>query len=473
MTDDVDVNGSPSTTTPRFAWGVASGDPTASSVVLWTRIEPSDAATTPLSWEISDEDGSPVQSGSVVAQAEHDGCVHVEVGDLRADARYSYTFSDGGESITGQTATLPESANRFRFTVLCCSRWGWRGWDAFDRIAESEPDLIVHLGDAIYEVGEVPPDGVETDPPHDCESLDDYRRRHRQYRTDPRLRRMLASAPMLKLWDDHEVGDNAPDPGGGERRAAGQRAWADWTPYRRVAEAGALDRQISIGGLVDIAVVDSRFGGRYPNRADGVGTDDDAPATLLAQRQWIELEDFAASSSAPWFVTANQVQVSPMVLGARPVVRRPLRESTWKPLVNPDQWDGYPSERDRLTAALRTVEGSCVILSGDLHSGWSRALCDDDGVVAHEFTCPSVSGTTYSEAVRHTVRIPFPPRLLDRWLHSRNPGIDHLDLRRHGHLECEVTPERFTTTFVTDDGDRHTVDLDHRPSHDGAGVRSR
>ncbi|MDW3212736.1 MAG: alkaline phosphatase D family protein [Ilumatobacteraceae bacterium] len=440
-----------------FASGVASGDVDATSVVLWTRAHSVGAGPAVVDWELASSDGVVVRSGRVDATSSADHTVRVIVDELEPATDYEFAFTCGDATISGRTRTLPENADRFRFAVACCSRWGWPGFELFDAIADETPDLLLHLGDSIYEIGEMPTEGVATDPPWDCRSLDDYRRRYRQHRSNPSLRRLLADVPMNVVWDDHEVVDNAPDPGETERRRAGQQAWMEWMPTRRMSDTDGLHRRWLIRGLVDLLLVDSRLAGRRPNEVDGPGPEDGAPGSLLDEEQWRSIDGAAATSAAPWFVVANQVQVGPMTLAARPA----LRWAPWRRVVNPDQWDGYEADRERLYGKLRAAAGRSVVLSGDLHSGWSRTLSDGDGAVAHEFTSPSISGTTYAEAVRDALRLPVPSGLVRRWLQRLNPGIDHLDLDRHGYLVCDVTPNQFVTTFVTADGERHTITL-HR-----------
>ena len=442
-----------------FGSGVASGDATATSVVLWTRVDGAGASDVHVDWhlrtrDLHDPDRAITRSGTAVARSGADHTVHVDVDGLIPGTAYEYGFTCGDQSISGTTRTLPEAAGRFRLAVACCSRWGWPGHELFDAIAAEEPDLLLHLGDSIYEVGEIPPAGGSTDPPWDCHTLNDYRRRYRQHRSDPRLRRLLAAVPVLAVWDDHEVVDNGPDPGASERRRVGRQAWAEWMPSRRTDEARPLDRYHTIGGLLDLAVVDSRFAGRAPATVDGPGDEDDAPGSILGARQWERVERFAASAEAPWFVFANQVQVGPMTLAARPALVWP----PWERVVNPDQWDGYVADRDRLYRLLRTVPGRPVVVSGDLHSAWARTLADEGVPVTTEFTVPSISGLTYAAAVRE--KLPIPTRLLRWWLTRLNHGIDHLDLDTHGFVVCDVTPDRFETTFVMVDGKRHTVVLD-------------
>jgi alkaline phosphatase D len=455
-----------------FLHGVASGDVTSDAVVLWTRLTVDDTGTAArdeahvVDWSISrSETANVVQSGTVPVGPASDHCLHVEVDGLQPATDYVYAFEHAGSRAEGRVRTLPERADHLRFVVVCCSRRGWPGFELFDQVVAERPAFVLHLGDSIYEIGETAPDGTTTDPPHDCHTLDDYRRRHRQYRSDARLQRMFAAVPVLAVWDDHEVADNAPDPGGAARRRAGQQAWRDWTPTRAGNADEPLDRSLAIEGLVDLALVDSRFGGRSADDVDGPGDADEATGHILAERQWVELDRVAEQSTAPWFVVANQVQVSPMTLVVRPARSWP----PWRRVVNPDQWDGYPADRDRLASIVRRAAGEPIVLSGDLHSAWSRVWRDADGPVAHEYTCPSISGTTYGEAVRE--RLPLPIGVTERWLRTINRGIDHLDLDTHGYLVCDVTPELFTTTLVTIDGQRRTFRRGR--TNDAAGVSPR
>lgn len=434
-----------------FRSGVASGDPTSTSVVLWTRFHDWNHAPTWVNWSVWSEDGHPVDRGQVLASPDHDHTCRVVVEGLTPATGYHYVFEASGDRIVGQTRTLPSAAGSFRFAVACCSRWGWPGFDDHAAILAESPDLVLHLGDYIYEVGESPPDGPPTDPAHDCVTLDDYRRRYRQHRSHPALQRLHAVVPMLAVWDDHEVADNAPDDPSGERRRAGQRAWREWMPTRATADVPRLDRHITIGGLLDLALVDARFGGRPTVDTSGPATE--RPDTsLLSDAQW-ELVRTAVEGEAPWCVVANQVQVSPLTLGWIPAFRWP----PWRRVVNPDQWDGFPAERRQLVELLGRVAGGAVLLSGDLHAGWARRLLEGDHTVAHEFTAPSISGTSFAAAVRDQTGMPA--WFVDRVIRRLNPGIDHVDLRKHGFLVVDVTPEEFAVTFVHHDGTRITRTL--------------
>jgi phosphodiesterase/alkaline phosphatase D-like protein len=442
-----------------FPFGVASGDPDQRSVTLWTRVA-DDHGDRPLDWFLAPLDGRgdlaptgppppPARSGTVTPSSEDDRTVHVTVEGLEPGHRFRFGFCSDGVTVEGRTRTLPAAADHLRFVVACCSRWGWPGFDRYGDIVDEDPAFVLHLGDYIYESGEPGPGGAHPDPPYDCVTLDDYRRRYRQHRSHPGLQRLHGAVPFIITWDDHEVVNNAPGSEPLARRKAGQRAWREWLPMRRPVHEGEgdtipIDRRLSIDGLVDLALVDTRFGGRQPLDTDGPAAEPDH-GPILSGDQWGDLTRFAGGATAPWLVVASQVQVGPMTLGWLP-------SPGWPPVrrvVNPDQWDGHPTERDRLYQLLDQATGRPVILSGDLHSGWSRELGHRSRTIAHEFTAPSISGESYGAGFRDRTRLP--PAVLGWVLRAANRGIDLLELDRHGYLVCDLTPATFTTTFVLGD----------------------
>jgi alkaline phosphatase D len=442
---------------------VASGDVEQRTVTIWAR--PADTMTgRPVEWFVHPVSGEPdaqAQSGVVTASPGFDHAVHVTVDGLKPGTEYRFGFRIGDESIEGRTQTLPERADQLRFVVACCSRWGWPGFERYAAIVEEGAAFVLHLGDYVYESGTTSPAGGTPDPPRECVTLDDYRRRYRQHRLDAGLQRLHANVPFIATWDDHEVVNNAPAAESPARRRAGQQAWREWLPMRWPEPDGAggdridvpNDRLLSVGGLVDLAMVDTRFGGRREAVTDGPEIDPDH-GPILNDGQWTGLAHFASRAAAPWFVVASQVQVGPMTLGWLPALRR----RPWRRIVNPDQWDGHPAERQRLYGLLARSAGRPVILSGDLHSSWSRVLGDGQEI-AHEFTAPSISGDSYGAAFRAGTKLPS--AVLRVAMRLFNRGIDLLDLDRHGYLVCDVSAESFTTTFVlgrSHDGEVERID---------------
>ncbi|MEJ7720153.1 MAG: alkaline phosphatase D family protein [Ilumatobacteraceae bacterium] len=443
-----------------FRHGVASGEPALTSVALWTRVTTSEAHL-PLRWVIApdvpgdDADSSAaasppsiegVRTGTVVASYTDDHTVTVAVDGLSPGVRYRYHFEapDGSVSQQGSTRTVPAEADGYRIGFTCCSHYGLGWFTAYRMLAAENCDLVVHLGDYIYEDATVWIPERQPDPGYEAQTLGDYRRRHAHHRLDPDLQALHHAAPMVALWDDHDVNGQSPegdDLAARQRRADGQQAWREWLPLV-TGRGQPIDRLVTVPGLVDVVTIDARYTGREPHHRAGPRPEPRQNLRILSDDQWSWLERTMAASSAPWRVLANQVQVGPMRLGSVPsVVRRSMR-----PIVNPDQWDGYPAERRRLFEILGG-SGPTLLTSGDLHSTWSRRLSDDDGQpVAHEVTVPSVSGESYAFAFRRHTRLPV--RLLDRMIRSLNDGIDVLDLHRHGYVVVDVEREQLDVTAV-------------------------
>ena len=237
-----------------FTLGVASGDPLSDRVVLWTRLAPEPLAArggmprgldVPVRWEVQTLAGrEPVADGVTVAPADHGHTVHLDVDGLDPDTAYRYRFSVGEyRTRWARTRTLPAAGttpDEFVLAQVSCSQYDGARFAAYRDVAEHEPDLVVHLGDYIYEHpgGGLRP-GVVT-----AIELDDYRTQYALYRTDPNLRAAHAVAPWIITWDDHEVSNNyvgsTPDPDSEspdeaallERRAAAYRAWWENQPVR-------------------------------------------------------------------------------------------------------------------------------------------------------------------------------------------------------------------------------------------------
>lgn len=436
----------------RFDWGVASGDPTASSVVLWTRV----AAHSPaeLRWEIApvDDPSALTATGAVVATDERDGTVQVRVDGLDPGTRYRFGFiGPGGErSAFGTTATLARQPGRLTLGVACCADWSEGPFDGYRWLADQSLDAVVHLGDYIYEKGADGPHRA-TDPPWDCVTLADYRRRYAQHHLDPALRDLHASAPWFSLWDDHEFADNASRrhspshrrAGMGhrwsDRRRAAEQANGEWLPRLTEADApGPVDRHRRIGDLLDLIVLDTRMQGPRQPEDDAVGP---SPAPqpsgdrrILSDQQWRWLEDVLSRPAPRWTLLVTSVQLAPLRLGFVPWWRdgRP----SLRPVVNPDQWDGFPGERHRLLELVRPRAGSVVAVSGDLHATFRTASTAPENRVA-ELTVPSISAASFGAIVRR--RLPFVPTAAsERWLRLLNPHIADLDMGHHGAARLDI-----------------------------------
>ncbi|HSC05549.1 MAG TPA: alkaline phosphatase D family protein, partial [Steroidobacteraceae bacterium] len=267
-----------------FSLGVASGYPSAEGMVLWTRLAPDPLApdggmppsAVPVTWEVSRDEQFHGVASRGVAYAEPDWAhsVHVEVQGLEPAREYWYRFSAGGaRSRVGRTHTAPASGarvERLRVAVASCQQYEHGYYAAYRHIVADDPDLIVHVGDYIYELtwGK---DLVRHHGSGECYTLADYRARYALYRSDPDLAAAHAACPWLLTWDDHEVdndyaGDSSEEADDPElfhaRRAAAYRAYYEHMPLpRRAAPAGAAMRlytSLPFGNLLNLHLLDER-----------------------------------------------------------------------------------------------------------------------------------------------------------------------------------------------------------------------
>ncbi|HSL10148.1 MAG TPA: alkaline phosphatase D family protein [Actinomycetota bacterium] len=467
-----------------FSHSVASGEPTASGVVLWTRA--AGDADVDLVWEVADDEGfrNVVASGTAAASPTHDGCVRVIVDGLDAGSTYHYRFSAGDDvSPTGRTRTLPVApVEHVRFAIFSCAKYSAGYFNALGRIADrNDIDFVVCLGDYIYEYGNDDPGlgaeiGRAFDPPHRCYDLADYRTRYAQSRSDPDMRRMHERHPIVALPDDHEFADNtwrggakkhddAHDGDWRKRFREAFQAWTEWIPSRVEADADEirLFRHLELGDLADLILLDTRT--RRDRQAQGREVEDE-DRTLLGRDQFEWLTDRLTGSSATWRLIGQQVMIAqvdsdllPEDLGDPLGELGILTERDHGP--EPDQWDGYPAERRRLLHDV-TDHGvrDVVFLSGDVHSAWA---CDlrldphdgDDAIVAVEFCTTSVTSENLDDHTGWGYRTRSPA--VERELIDANPHIHWAEVDSHGYMLVDVTPERVETQW-------HFVDTLLHPS---------
>lgn len=447
-----------------FSLGVASGEPAPDSVVLWTRLAPDPlrgggmgSAPVTVRWEVAADEAmrKVVRRGTAMARPEFAHAVHVEVAGLAPRRWYWYRFDAGGEvSVTGRTRTAPglgESLDRFRFAIASCQNYQHGYYTAYRHMAEDEIDLVVHLGDYIYEGGvkEGFPrshDGAEV------RTLAGYRERYALYRMDPDLQAAHAAFPWCVVPDDHEVDNNYANdrevrhrvsPAAFmRRRAAAYRAYFEHMPFRRAQMPRGphmrLYRGLDIGGLIDLNLLDTRqyrtdqpcgqsWAKWKPRCPDALA----AGATMLGREQEAWLYDRLGAGRARWSVMAQQV----------PIMQR-MRMIDGEPRYNMDKWDGYKAARDRLlsTARYHRVPGF-VALSGDVHSAWAGTLLadfqdSDSPALGSEFVTTSISSKGDGKDMRRSAR-----KML-----FANPGIAFYNGRR-GYARCTVTPEAWRTDY--------------------------
>jgi len=348
-----------------------------------------------------------VKSGTELATAEFAHSVHVDVRGLQPGRHYWYRFKAGNEiSPIGRTRTAParnQPLDRLRFALVNCQDWQNGYYTAYKHGAEEDLDLVVHVGDYIYEYGPEPGGTRQHNSP-EITSLADYRNRYALYKSDANLQAAHAAFPWAVTWDDHEVENNYAgsisennDPIDQFliRRAAAYQAYYEHMPLRRLSlPNGAnlrLYRRLQFGNLAQFNILDTRqFRTDQPCR-DGLkplceaALDPNATMTGQIQERW--LFEGLQGSSARWNVIAQQVVFSQFDFDARPEVQ----------VFNTDQWDGYVAARDRVVAFLDQQKPSNpIVLAGDIHSSWVHDIKRDfdqpeSRTIGTEFVATSIS----------------------------------------------------------------------------------
>ncbi|GAB3672059.1 alkaline phosphatase D family protein [Salinisphaera aquimarina] len=484
------VSRTPGSSAQVFSHGVASGDPLADRIMLWTRVTPPAAQQVSVNWMLSDTPDmiSPLRSGTVMTSADSDYTVKVDATGLEAGTTYYYRFETLGESSPlGRTRTLPaDGVDRLRIAVLSCSNYPFGFFNVYGRVAErADLDLVLHLGDYIYEYpgrgvsAEENPDeygdgreiGRAPEPPYEIVTLEDYRTRHACYKTDPDLQELHRQHPMIAVWDDHESTNNSwrggaqnhdPDRGEGEwsrREAVSIKAYYEWLPIREI-EPGNPDiiyRGFDLGGLAALTMLDTRLIGRdeqlAANAPGGSGFVDsgdytDEGRTLIdaPQRQW--LAERLSANNATWQLIGQQV-----MFGQLKAVGAPNASNTDNPggqggvFLNSDQWDGYPRAREKVwdiirggQAAPNVAINNVVVLTGDIHTSWAMDITEDPNN-PDAYDPDTGAGSMAVEFVGTSVTSPGSDASPDA-IKAQNPHMKYVQLASRGYLLLDITAER-------------------------------
>lgn len=437
-----------------FYHGVASGDPTPGSVVIWTRLTPDTGwvGTADVLWRVATDTGMTniVQSGIFTTDQNRDYTVKVDVAGLQPNTFYFYEFTYWGyNSIRGRTKTAPAGgSDSLRFAVVSCANYEAGYFNAYKVIKErNDVDAIVHLGDYIYEYEH---DGYAFnatanriwEPQNEITVLNDYRTRYSVYRLDEDLMRLHQQFPFFNVWDDHESANDAYKDGadnhteGAEglwinRKKYSRQAFFEWLPIREQAPGNdsIIYRVISYGDLVDFIMLDTRIHGRDEQVSATSSAVDDTSRTILGNDQFLWLKQQMLNSDAQWKVLGQQVMIAPLEIFGAP--------------VNADQWDGYAADRLKLmNFVLDSNITDVVALTGDIHTSWAN------DVPTSSYVSSTGAGSAFVEFVTTSVTspglsIPVPASIVQ----ALNPHIKYADLSNKGFTILDINSARTQTDW--------------------------
>ena len=475
--------------TKGFSHGVASGEPSQNSILLWTRFV-SDLAETRLKAEISETATfrKIVAGAEAVATPDRDYTAKTILRGLKPGRAYYYRFvaPDGSLSDTGRPRPLPQGpTERFRMAVFSCSNIGFGWFNAYAHAAAADDaDCVLHLGDYLYEyqagnypnAAQVLP-GRVVEPVTEIVALADYRQRHAQYCRDSDLRRLRQLFPIIAGWDDHESANDSWEGGAQNhqpategpwsvRKAAAMRAYREWMP---VSERDWASYEI--GDLATLFRLETRLSARAEpfnlgRLLSGKTAPDEVEAALSAFREgtWRDTARVMIGADQQAWLDAGlrtsrrsgkvwQVLVQQVLMGS---LRTPLAVADWAGPdlpdfvrariasgvaasraglpMNMDAWDGYPAARSRIFAAAQAADANLISLAGDTHNAWAFDLAEGGRPVGVEFGGQSVTSPGYESSFPRVA-----PDRITKALRETNPGLVFADTSRRGYMKVELT----------------------------------
>lgn len=468
-----------------FSMGVASGAPTPDGIVLWTRLDPTaieaaglNGKSIPVTWQIAHDAqfSRLVAQGVVQAVPALAHSVHAEVSGLASDHHYFYRFLAGdASSTTGRTRTFPApeaTPTSLRLAYASCQQWGNGYYSAYRHMLEENLDMVMFLGDYMYEYPSSRPKDIRPTTGGWVNTLEGYRQRYALHKSDPDLQAMHAAAPWLVTWDDHEVQNDYAGTLHGDsgrpvddfmaRRRAAYQAFYEHMPVRRAnfeALISSHDNNAKVfgsnkfGQLATLYLLDTRqFRDPQvcnPNNKIGASKVDpgscavwnDPQRTLLGQQQESWLKREFETSTTQWNVIGQQTLLSQRNFDTKGGVR-----------FSNNGWDGYPQARQRIIdAMIQTKLRNPVVISGDLHENWIGHILSDFNVPASpavgvEFCGTSITSLAHlsQEKINQMLRV--------------NPHFIFANAEYRGYGVAQFTPQGMRTTLraVQDATDPHS-----------------
>ena len=470
-----------------FDYGVASGDPTNTNIILWTRATPSINKDVQIKWELSSDFNfkNILNSGTAIAKYSNDFTVKVDAivpKAYRGKKVFYRFFSDNTYSKIGITKTLPaNNPDNYNIAFCSCSNYPAGYFNAYREMAKNnEIDLVLHLGDYIYEYDK---DGYATedskrfnrvvDPTHEIVSLNDYRRRHAQYKSDLDLQSLHKSKPMIAVWDDHEFTNDSWKYGAENhqnnegffqsRKANAVKAYYEWMPIRENKSKLKIWRKFEVGNLFQLLMLDTRSIYRdkqlnIENYFDGNSINKSKyKRDLSVDRKLIGLEQMLwiknnLNKKFKWSIIGQQVLMAQVYLPSiftnlnknilPSYLHKYLKIGGANVPYNTDAWDGYPKERERLFKELRKVN-SVLVLTGDTHNSWLNNLYDENNkFIGIEIGTPAISSPNTIDTFGSLTND------IEEGFIKENKNVKWTEGKHKGYTLLKLTKDKSEVSFV-------------------------
>jgi len=442
-----------------FYHGVASGDPLQDGFVIWTRVTPkSKMETIPVTWEVAEDQSfiKIIKSGKTNTSPVRDYTVKTIVEGLQANTSYYYRFKSLDKySTIGTSRTLPTGEEAVNLAFVSCSNIEFGYFNAYAAIAEDDVDVVIHLGDYIYEYGPDEYGDKKFDrkniPPHEIISLQDYRDRYSQYRLDEDLQKVHSKHPFINIWDDHEITNNAYVSGAQNhqndegdydtRKDIARQVYYEWLPIR---EEDTHYRKFKFGNTLELIMLDERLAGRTmqpDSLSDPRRTASDHHLLGETQMQW--LIDGLKKSTSTWKIIGNQVIFSYSDWG-----HDSFRQ-------NMDAWDGYPNDQTTLSNAIKeNAIDNIVFVTGDTHTAWAFEATNDPfnaynketsaGAIGVEFGVTSITSGNANERYPTPLVKSHEKKICNTQI---NPHLKYVNMRDHGYLKLSIDKNEMIATY--------------------------